>query len=303
MTQTTIQYTQKHEFLSEIIKLYHAMDLPLHENVIGPKIYPEFQKLSLVILFRRSKKVLRDFIAELYETKWPSWLDLKQIPSKSVLHNWCKKYTVKFLRKLNRTLLPKKNPQLMAIDATGVDAYQRSRHYEKRANVGKMKFNKLSILIDVKTKLVYDHILQMRPRHDVRAAKRIITRTTFRDVKILGDKGYDSEPLHEVTKSTGNVLFAPVRKSSRSTPRGKNRKRCALGDKEYNQRPQVESCFHSLKTRRIPVIRSKLHFMKKREIALQLIIHNMEKLPKVIMFYIRMVLNTILDRAPLVRFK
>lgn len=296
MTQTTIQYTPKHEFLSEILKLYHAMGLPLHDNHLGPKIYSEFQKLSLVVLFRRSKKVLRDFIAELYETKWPSWLDLKQIPSKSVIHDWCKKYTVEFIRELNDTLLHNKKPKLMAIDATGVDAYQRSKHYEKRAKI-KEKFNKLSIFIDVENHLIYDHILQMRPRHDVKAARSILKRTPLREVKILGDKGYDSEPLHDVARSKQNTLFAPVRESSRTCPKGRNRRRCAKGDEQYNQRPNVESCIHSLKQRRIPILRSKLHFMKKREVALHMLIHNMEKMRRAVRLYLRMVLNTILDRA------
>lgn len=294
MTQTTIQHTPKHEFLSEILKLYHATGLPLHDNYIGPKIYSEFQKFSLVILFRRSKKVLRDFIAEIYETKWPSWLDLKQIPSKSVLHDWCKKYTVEFLRKLNLVLLQDQNPHLMAIDATGVDAYLRSKHYEKRVNIDPL-FNKLSIFIDVENHLIFDHFLQMKPRHDVMSASRIFKRTHLKQVKILGDKGYDSEPLHKVAQSKQNVLFAPVRKSPRNNPKGWNRRRCAKGDEEYNLRSNVESCIHSLKTRRIPVIRSKLHFMKKREMAVHVLIHNIEKLRKVIKLYIRMVLNTILD--------
>lgn len=297
MTQTTIQYTPKHEFLSEILKLYHTMDLPLHDNDLGPKIYTELQKLSLVILFRRSKKVLRDFVAELPETKWIQWLDLREIPSKSVLCNWCRKYSVAFLRKLNELLLRDKKPKIMAIDATGIDAYLRSRHYEKRTKKEKMKFNKLSIFIDVKTKLIYGHLLQMKPRHDVRAAETILKKSKVKNVKILGDKGYDSEPLHEVVQSTGNVLFAPVRKSSRSQPKGRNRRRCARGDDDYTQRAQVESCIHSLKKRRIPVLRSKLYFMKKREMALQVLIHNLEQLSKAMKQYIRMVLNTILDRA------
>lgn len=294
--QNTLEYTEKNGFLSELINLYHATGLPLHDNQLGPKIYSEFQKFSVVILFRRSKKVLRDFIAELYEMKWPSWLDLKQIPSKSVLHDWCKKYTVQFIRKLNRKLLKNKMPKLMAVDATGVDAYQRSKHYEKRAKI-KAKFNKLSILIDVENHLIYDHLLQMKPRHDVKAAERIFKRTALRKVKILGDKGYDSEPLHEIVQSKQNMLFAPVRNSSRNNPKGRNRRRCAKGDEQYNQRPNVESCIHSLKKRRISLLRSKLHFMKKREVALQIIIHNLEKLSKVVKLYLRMVLNTILDRA------
>ena len=131
--QLTIQYTQRHEFLSELINLYHTMGLPLHDNYCGSKVYSEFQKLSLVVLFRRSKKVLRDFVAELCETKWITWLQLREIPSKSVLNNWCKKFTIKFIRKLNKLLLRNKKPKLMAVDATGVDACVRSRHYEKRA--------------------------------------------------------------------------------------------------------------------------------------------------------------------------
>ena len=294
--QNTLAYTEKNRFLSELINLYHATGLPLHDNLLGPKIYSEFQKFSLVILLRRSKKVLRDFVAELLESKWVSWLDLKEIPSKSVLHDWCKKYTVEFLRELNTIFLRNENPELLAIDATGVDAYQRSKHYEKRAKI-KTKFNKLSILIDVKNHLIYDHVLQMKPRHDVKAAESIFKRTPLRKVKILGDKGYDSEPLHEVVQSKQNILFAPVRKSSRTHPKGWNRRRCAKGDQQYNQRPNVESCIHSLKKRRIPILRSKLHFMKKREMALQIVIHNVEKISKAIKFYLRMMLNIILDRT------
>ena len=209
MTQKQIRYTPKHRFLSELINLYHATGLPLHDNYLGSKVNSEFQKLSLVILFRRSKKVLRDFIAELYETKWPSWLDLKQIPSKSVLHNWCKKYTIEFLRELNKTFLRKKNPKLMAIDATGVDAYQRSKHYERKANIDP-KFNKLTVFIDVENMLIYDHVLQIKPRHDVKAAESIFKRTKLRNIKTLADKGYDSEPLHILAHSKQIKLFAPV---------------------------------------------------------------------------------------------
>ena len=291
MTQKTISYTQKHKFLSELINLYHATGLKLHDNYFGSRIYSEFQKLSLVVLFRRSKKVLRDFIAELCETKWITWLQLKEIPSKSVLNNWCKKYPVKFIRKLNKLLLKNKKPKLMAVDATGVDACVRSRHYEKRAEK-KMDFNKLSIFIDVENHLIYDFVLQMKPRHDVVAAERMFKRTKLRNVKILGDKGYDSEPLHEVAKSKWNTLSTPVRKSPRSRPKGKNRRRCAKGDEEYNQRVNVESCIHSLKKRRIPVIRSKLYYMKKREMAMHVLIHNIEKIKN----YLRMMLGIILDK-------
>src|SRR3989338_5262848 len=41
--------------------------------------------------------------------------------------------------------------------------------------------------------------------------------------------------------------------------------------------------------------------MKKREMALQIVIHNVEKISKAIKFYLRMMLNIILDRTYIYR--
>jgi hypothetical protein len=112
----------------------------------------------------------------------------------------------------------------------------------------------------------------------------------------LADKGYNSEPLHKVAQSKQNILFAPVRNSSRTKPKGWHRRRCAKGDDDYPKRAHVESCIHSLKRRRITIMHSKLHHMKKREMAMQILIHNIEKMSKRINCYIRMMLSIILDR-------
>jgi len=295
--QKTFQYTPRVQFHSELINLFHLTGLPLHDNHFGSKQFSEFQKFSLVVLFRRSKEVLRDFVEkELIESQWPRWLQLKEIPSKSSIHSWCMKYPVEFFRKLNKAFLrQKKKPKIMAVDATGIDAYQRSKHYEIRTKL-ETKFNKLSIFIDVENMLIYDHVLQIKPRHDVKAAESMFKRTSLRNTKILGDKGYDSEPLHKVAKSKQNTLFAPVRKSPRTNPKGWNRRRCAKGDDDYNKRPHVESCIHSLKKRRLDKIRSRLHYMKKREVALHILIHNMEKMSKAMKLYIKMMLRIILDK-------
>lgn len=295
--QSQIQCTYVHPLQKQLLKLFHAEDLPLHDNHIGPKLFTEYQKLSLVILFRRSKKSLRDFIASLLELRWPRWLGLRRLPSKSVLHNWCKKYTTKFIRKLNKRLLADKKPKIMAIDATGIDSWQRSRHYQKRIGEAPMPYAKLSIHIDTENLLIFDHVLQIKPRHDVIAAESIFKRTSLRDVLTLGDKGYDSEPLHEVAHRKGNSLFAPVRKGSfRRRPRGRYRRLCVDGNEHYGYRNTAESCFHSLKSRRIPALKSRLHYMKKRETAWHILIHNIERINNAIRAYIRIMRSMILDR-------
>ena len=89
MTQTTLQYTPVHTVHSEVIKLFHQLGYNLHRNRLGPKLFSDLQRIALVILYRRSGKALRDFIRLLYESQWPRWLDLRNIPGKSTLHDWC----------------------------------------------------------------------------------------------------------------------------------------------------------------------------------------------------------------------
>jgi hypothetical protein len=158
-----------------------------------------------------------------------------------------------------------------------------------------MPYAKLDLLVDTETLCIYDFVLRTKPRHDVIAATSIFRRTKLRGVLFLGDKGYDNEPLHAVAAEKQNLLFAPVRKSPRKRPQGFYRRCCAKGCAAYPRRNTVESVNHSLKTRRLPTLRSKLHFMKKRETAWQVLIYNMERLRKSIKAHIRALLRIILD--------
>ena len=294
--QKQINHAYVHPIQEQLLKLCHSNGLPLHGNRLGPKTFTEYQKMSLVLLLRRSKKSLRDFVKDLPEIRWPSWLGLPRLPSKSSLHDWCKKYSAKFIRRLNLSLLSIKKPKLLAIDATGIDSWQRSRHYEKRIGRTHQPYAKLSVLIDTEDQLVFDHVLQIKPRHDVIAAESMFKRTSLRDVQILGDKGYDSEPLHEVAESRRNLLYAPVRERERKKIKGKHRRRCSQGSESYNRRNTVESCIHSLKSRIVPALRSRKAHMKKRETAWYLLVHNLEKISRSIRSYLRIMLRMIPDK-------
>ena len=285
MSQKTLSHTFKTQIHKLILKICHSLELPLHFNHKGPKLFTEYQRISLIILFRRSKKSLRDFIRELPEYKWVDWLGLKILPSKSTLHSWLQQIPQKTIRLFNSIILKEEMPSLMAIDATGIDSWQRSRHYEKRIGESHMPYAKLDILIDTERKLIHDHNLRMKPRHDSIGAASILRRTKLRNIKILGDKGYDSEKLHELAVKKRNILYAPVRKSSRKIPKGIHRRRCAQGDEDYPQRNTVESTIHSLKSTRVPTLKSKKHFMKKREMAWTILVYNIEKLNRLINLY------------------
>ena len=258
------------------------MELSLHDNIFGSKVHTNYHRVSLIVLFMRSRKALRQFVEELKESKWPRWLGLKELVSKSTLNRWMKNWNLTKVRCLITQTIANQNPSLMAIDVTGFDSFNHSRHYEKRLrdfglNNAKMPFAKADLLVDTETKLVYDFVLRTKPRHDTLGAKTMVQRLKHKGVLILADKGYDSEPIHEIDAESGNIMYAPTRDFHVKKPSGKHRRRCALGHEKYFQRNIVESINFSLKSR-FRSLRSKLHYMKKREFAWQIIIYNLEKL-------------------------
>ncbi len=291
MTQLQLSNTFANRLHQQILKICHTVPLRRHENKFGPKLFQEFQRVALVTLFRRSKKVLRDFIAELPELRWIQWLGLRELPAKSTLNDWCKKYSTSFTRKLNQLLLSHEHPELMAFDATGVDSWQRSRHYEKRIGASPMPYAKLYLLADLKTQLLHDHVLRMKPRHDTIGVKSMLRRTHHKNVLFLGDKAHDSEPLHEEAVASGNRLYSPVRKSTRKKPRGFYRRQCVQEHPLYTKRNIIESTIRSFKTKRGDALRSKLPHMKKREAAWLILIHNLEKTATALQRLLQGVLN------------
>ncbi|MBR9703030.1 transposase, partial [Candidatus Woesearchaeota archaeon] len=241
-----------------------------------------YQRFSLIVLFQRSGKALRNFVSELRESRWPRWLGLKELPSKSALHSWLKKWDVAFLRKVLATTVAKQRPSLMAVDATGFDSWQRSRHYEKRLRqFGVHKkhdpYAKVDLLVDTENKLVHDWVLRVKPRHDTLGAKTMIKRFKHKNVLVLADRGYDSEPLHEEVFASGNLMYAPTRDFKVKRLKGRHRRRCSRGLENYHQRNIVKSINFSLKSR-FRSLRSKLHYMKKREFGWKIITYDLEKL-------------------------
>src|SRR3990167_2060885 len=220
------KYNNKLE--EELIKLFHSSDLPLHFNKTGNKEFTNYQRVSIIILFNRSRKSIRAFIDEdLSKSRWISYLGLKKIPKKSTLHDWLKIFNMKIIRKICKVLLPKKI-ELTSIDGTGFDSWQRSRHYEKRAeeigHLPYMPYAKADLFIDVRTQIVLDFNFITYREHDVKGAEKIFKRNKIKNIFGVGDGAYDSENLHEIARKNGIVFYAPVRKNDKRSFKNKNPK-------------------------------------------------------------------------------
>ena len=259
----------------ELLNLFHYSELPLHFNKTGNKEFTNYQRISIIILFQRSKKSIRDFIKELKESKWVSWLGLKKIPQKSTLHDWLKIFNMKIIRKMCKVLLPREI-KLTSIDGTGIDSWKRSRQYEHRIGNPYMPYAKADLFIDVKTLSIIDFSLINKKTHDVKIAEQIFKRNSIKGFTILGDKGYDSEPLHELVRKKKGILFAPVREKSKK-PKGRFRRMCVNLPDFMGMRSMNESVNSSLKRRQITALKSKKVHMKQREFGWQVILYNIDR--------------------------
>ena len=284
MPQKTL-YNQYNNFMKrELLNLFHSSRIPMHFNKTGNKEFNNYQRISIIILLRRSGKSLRTFIEEdLTESKWVSWLGLKKIPGKSTLHDWIKIFKMKTIRHLLKLLHPEKI-ELTSIDGTGFDSWQRSRHYEKRANelgdLPHMPYAKADIFIDVKTLSILDFSLITYRKHDVKVAEGIFKRNVIKGIRGLGDGAYDSESLHEIARANGITFYAPIRKTDkrslkRKKPKGKYRRECLEKPEDYGMRWMNETVNSTLKRTQINSLKSKKCYMKQREFGWHVILYNL----------------------------
>ena len=268
----------------QLIKLFHDSGLPNHFNHYGNKEFTNYQRISLIVLFKKSKKSIRDFIKDFYENKWPSWLGLKKIPGKSTLHDWLKLFGIKLIRKLQSLVIDISDLKIAAIDGTGIQSNFRSPYYEKRRKDFKIRtkrpFNKLDVIVDTfGKKHIIDYSFLLKNKSDTYVGKKLIGRTKLRRIKFLGDKGYPDYEYEEIAKANQNNFISPP-KGYKGKCRHNNYKRqrkeanYQSNKGVYRRRPIVESVFSSMKRVQDLKLRSKLPYMKKREMGWHVLLYN-----------------------------
>lgn len=268
----------------QLIKLFHDSDLPNHFNHYGNKEFTNYQRVSLIILFKKSKKSIRLFIEDFKETKWPSWFDLKKIPGKSTLHDWLKLFGTTLIRKLINLVTDTSDLKIAAIDGTGIQSNFRSAYYEKRRKDFKMKtnrpYNKLDLFVNTDGKKhVLEYSFLLKNRSDTYIGKKIVGKIKFKRIKIVGDKGYPDYKYEELAKANQNNFISPPKdykgKCRHNNFKRQRKERNYQSNKHvYNRRPIVESVISSIKRVQDPKLRSRLPYMKKREMGWHILLYN-----------------------------
>ncbi|MDP2672596.1 MAG: transposase, partial [Nanoarchaeota archaeon] len=287
MLQQIIQSNYNSELERELLNLFHSANLPLHFNHKGNKQFTNYQRISLIIIFRRENKSIRDFLDWLKESKWISWLGLKRIPGKSTLHDWLNLFDTKLIRELINFSIDKTNLKVTAIDGSGVDTNFKSSYYKKRLNdfgkETKNNYHKLDIIVDVyRKKQIIDYSFLLKNRHDSFVAKKLLKKIKFKKCKILADKGYPNYDFIEFSKIKQNNFISPPKNYGEKCRHDNFKRRRKIANFEsnkkiYRRRVIVECVFSSLKRKQQLKLRSRLSYMKKREMGWHILFYNIRR--------------------------
>lgn len=271
----------------EINKLFHLSGLPLHFNKTGYKDFTNYQRITLIIIFRRENKPIRDFLEWLEETKWVSWLGLKRIPKRSTFHDWLNWFDMNFIRELIDLSVDKSNLKVVAIDGSGIKTNFQSPYYQKRLKDFKKKikksYHKLDIIVDTYgKKQIIDYYFLLKNRNDNFVADKLLKRTKLRKCKILADKGYPKYSfIDDMKKKQNNFISPPKDYKGKCRHNNFKRRRKILNfesnKKIYRRRPIVEAVFSSLKRKQNLRLRSRLGYMKKREMGWHILFYNIRR--------------------------
>ena len=285
--QQIIQSNFNNELEEQLIKLFHSADLPLHFNHKGNKQFTNYQRISLIIIFRRENKSIRDFLKDLRESKWISWLGLKRIPKKSTFHDWLNLFDTKLIRELINFSVDKSNLKVIAIDGSGVQTNFQSSYFQKRLKeLGekvKNSYHKLDIIVDTfGKKQILDYSFLLKNRHDSFVAKKLLKKIKFRRCKILADKGYPNYDFVETSKAKQNNFISPPKNYGGKCRHDNFKRQRKIANFEsnkeiYRRRVIVECVFSSLKRKQNLKLRSKLSYMKKREMGWHILFYNIRR--------------------------
>jgi transposase len=223
----------------KIKRFLKKLKIPEFLHKFGPKKYKLVDHISNLLLMQVCQTSLRrtEKLADLFGEKCPSYSALCKSRKRIPLSLWQR------LLKLTAGL----SSGEVGIDGTGFSKSSPSFYFLKRinSNMPTKRYTKLSSLFDLKTKKFLVMRIRTSPRHDMQDVKYLLKR--IRDVKVFcGDRGYDSEELHEICYWRGIQTFIPPKKSVKHG--WARKKQLKSWDKsKYNQRSNVESGFSAIK--------------------------------------------------------
>jgi IS5 family transposase len=240
------------------------------------KLYTQPQLLALLCLKVMFNMTYRDFAEQIsLMPELQRVLELSNVPHHTTLHKAMQRIDqTKINDLLAKTAKLTNNSGKAAIDSTFFQKGNASEHYLKRCDI-EVKTQKAGIVIDTDTQMVIDLTLTNRRTHDTKLAKRLLKRVVkgVKIDKLVGDKGFDSEPLRQELRGYGILpvikyrIFEPCTELANSV----------IDSLGYHKRSLIETVNSSIKRKYGDRLRSVNWFMQFKETKLKVVAYNIDR--------------------------
>ena len=253
----------------KILRLQRQLGWPRWLHHMGPKTYEVRQHFIVLLLwsstpigFRRAVTLLRDlgFI----------------VPSYSAVAKFFHRLPNALWQRVLTATIGQQPARIASIDGTGLSQRNPSYHYLRRIDGHRPSIPvKWSVLVCTRTKRVLAEFARVLPAHDVRDVQRLLDRTPVIVEKIVADKGYDAEHIHQLCANRRIIAIIPSRRNVR---RGFYRKKMRkhYRKRTYHRREMSETVFSVLKGRSGGSVRCRSARTIRAELTLRAIAYNLK---------------------------
>src|SRR6056297_308957 len=198
-------------------------------------------------------------------------LGLTRLPHFTVLRDWFEKIPMETCRAFLGETAEKRTGHA-AIDSTGFDRDQPSRHYAQRAHY-RVRSLKVTALVDVNTLYVTDVHVSAKLPSDFRVGPQVTRRNAGDLLSVAADRGYDDKAFRDELRASG---IRPLIKHRIywSLDHAHNAR---MDRDRYNRRWMVETVFSSIKRTLGAAVRARTWHLEFREMVLKCIVYNLRR--------------------------
>ena len=198
-------------------------------------------------------------------------ISLTRLPHYTVLRTWFWRISMKTWRAfLGRSA--EKRTGHSAIDATGFDRDQPSRHYANRTSY-RVRALKVTALVDVETLYITDIHCTTTKKHDAKIGPQVARRNAADLRSLAADRGYDSKAFRDELRENGVRPLIRHRIYS-SLDHAHNAR---MDSDRYQQRSMSETVFSSIKRTLGSAVRARSWNIEFREMVLKATVYNLRR--------------------------
>ena len=198
-------------------------------------------------------------------------LGLTRLPHFTALRNSFKSISIQLWRAFLAASAEKRTGHA-AVDATGFDRDQPSRHYAQRAHY-RVRSLKVTTLVDVETLYVIDVHCTTTKKHDAKIGPQVARRNAGDLLSLAADKGYDAKAFRDELRDNGVRPLIKHRIYS-SLDCAHNAR---MNSNSYNRRWMVETAFSAIKRTHGGAERARSWPLELREVILKCTVYNLRR--------------------------